>query len=238
MFYEDSFIPYESVDCIARGSALFFAPHPDDEVLGCTAALLSHVTLGDPVRVIVATNGGWGHDCPGDDYMLRRQSESCKAARILGYETPLFWGLRDRELLSEPDLVSRVLEAIDAFSAEVIYAPSWWEVHPDHRALSSAVTLALKHRPLARLVLYEVGVPLQPNRLMDLTPWLSLKQEAVAAFESQLALQAYDRQILGLNAFRAYTLPASARAAEAYRLIEPEEIQDQTLTLPLMLRIR
>lgn len=238
MLNEDAFIPYRAVPTIARGRALVFAPHPDDEVLGCTGALLGHLAAGDPVRVIVVTDGGWGHDRPGDDYILRREEESRAAAEILGYDPPLFWRLKDRMLLQEPDLAQRVLAAIDEFSAELVYAPSWWEVHPDHRALSAAVTEAIRLRPRALLVLYEVGVPLQPNRLINLTFSLELKERALQAFKSQIAQQAYDQQILGLNAFRAYTLPCGARAAEAYRLVTHESLPRGEFNLPLMLSAR
>ena len=215
MLEEAAFIPYTATDCLGRGRALFFAPHPDDEVLGCTGALRGHLTLGDPVRVIVATDGAWGGGANPDRYRLEREHESRKAAQILGYPSPLFWRLRDRFLAEVPDLTERVLMAIDDFAADWVYAPSWWEVHPDHRALAQAVTQAARARPDLGLILYEVGVPLQPNRLVDLTPHLALKRRALRSFKSQLELQAYDHQILGLNAFRAYTLPKEVVAAEA-----------------------
>lgn len=234
MLNEETYLPYEAAPRIGRGRALFFAPHPDDEVLGGTAALRQHVRDGDPLKVVIVSDGGFGRGGDQGAYVQQRQRESLKAARILGYEAPEFWGLPDRGLSDHPSLSESVDAALEAYDPDWVYAPSWWEIHPDHRALSAAVTSALRRRATASLVLYEVGVPLHPNRLLDLTPDLDLKRSALSAFESQLAQQAYDRQILGLNAFRAYTLPLGFLAAEAYRVVEPKKLP-ASLDLPWVL---
>ena len=57
MSSESELIPYHAVGEVGQGSALVLAPHPDDEVLGCAGAILRHVARGDPVRVIILTDG-------------------------------------------------------------------------------------------------------------------------------------------------------------------------------------
>jgi LmbE family N-acetylglucosaminyl deacetylase len=89
---EHLLMPYESVKCLGNGVVLVLAPHPDDEVLGCGGAIMSHVDAGDPVHVIILTNGG-RQEGVGDDpqlYMEQRKRESTDAAGILGYGSPLF----------------------------------------------------------------------------------------------------------------------------------------------------
>lgn len=224
---EAHYLPYQAQQRVGRGRALIFAPHPDDEILGCCGAILQHIEDDDPVRVVVVTDGGFGGQKDANSYIERRQLESVAAAKLLGYGDIGFWGLPDRGLKADPSLIKRVVDEIDKMAADFVYAPSWWEVHPDHSALSQAVTFAVSEcsSPLT-LVLYEVGVPLQPNLLLDITRFIDLKKNAITQFSSQIQNQAYDRQMLALNEFRSYTLPSSVIAAEAYRLVDSHGIKE------------
>jgi hypothetical protein len=46
----------------------------------------------------------------------------------------------------------------------------------------------------------------------------------MACFSSQLERQSYDSHVLALNRYRTFTLPATVRAAEAYRVIARDEL--------------
>jgi LmbE family N-acetylglucosaminyl deacetylase len=217
---EIDYIPYHAETRVGRGRVLVFAPHPDDEVFGCAGAILQHAADGDEVRVIIATDGAFGGGEDPRHYASTRQAESREAGKILGYGTPIFWGLPDRGLLVDSDLVARIETILAEYRPALVYAPSWWEIHPDHTALSLAVTETLARVSLeAQLILYEVGVPLHPNLLLDISAHLSTKQAAMACFASQMAQQAYGDHLLALNRFRTYTLPQTVRAAEAYRRV-------------------
>ena len=61
---------------------------------------------------------------------------------------------------------------------------------------------------------------------MDITSVLALKQAALACFQSQLAWQPYDEQILALNRYRAYTLGPAVTHAEAYWFPDPTDGMD------------
>jgi hypothetical protein len=82
--------PYTAVTSIGRGVALVLAAHPDDEVLGCGGAILRHVEAGDPLHVVIVTDGGHRDDTAGDSdaYIAQRQQESRDAAALLGYRGP------------------------------------------------------------------------------------------------------------------------------------------------------
>jgi LmbE family N-acetylglucosaminyl deacetylase len=230
MLSESQLIPYSAVTSLGPGPVLVFAPHPDDEVFGCGGAILRHVEVGDTVHVVIVTDGAHGTDLP-HDYASTRRRESSEAAAILGYGSPIFWNLPDRGLEYGEFLIERTLDCIETHRAELVYAPSWWEIHPDHRVLALVVLEAVRRcsRPV-RLALYEVGVPLHPNTLLDITSVLERKHAAVACFQSQLQRQPYDQQIAALNRFRTYTLPAMVRAAEAYHLLPQEETRKKPLT--------
>jgi LmbE family N-acetylglucosaminyl deacetylase len=233
---EAHYIPYHAEERIGRGNALIFAPHPDDEVFGCGGAILRHVEDGDAVRVIIVTDGAFGAGNHPHAVMATRQSESRTAARILGYGEPLFWGYPDRGLVNDDALVKRIRAELASFRPVWVYAPSWWEIHPDHTALSLAVTAAVRlDAGAARLVLYEIGMPLHPNCLLDITKFLECKRAAMACFDSQMIRQSYDSHVLALNRYRTYTLAATILAAEAYRVVEqagwPRPIRAPLMTM-------
>ena len=229
MSSESELIPYHARQTLETGPVLVLAAHPDDEVFGCGGAIMRHVAAGDPVTVIILTDGGGFHaDGPEREaYIAQRRQESITAAIILGYGTPVFWEYRDRELNDSEALRQRLYAVVMATHAHWLYAPSPSEIHPDHRQLGLAA-LAVAHRLSGALMLafYEIGAPLPPNRLLDISDLLERKHQAMACFPSQLSVQAYDRHIMALNQYRTYTLSSTVTAAEAYWVIAGDEILD------------
>ena len=177
MIQEARAVPYQATSIPAPGHALVFAPHPDDEVFGCGGAILAHLGHGYSVQVVVLTDGG-----AQADTLEQRRRESIAAGATLGYGEPEFWDYPDRSLEYGERLVSRIQRRITDASVAVVYAPSPWEVHPDHLAASMATIEAVRRLGGdVLLALYEVGAPLQPNTLLDLTPHLEKKRARLSA---------------------------------------------------------
>jgi len=225
---EQQLIPYAATKRFRDGRMLVLAPHPDDEVFGCGGAILRHIANGQAVRVDILTDGAYQRT---PEYAAIRRQESREAAAVLGYGEPTFWGLGDRELEYGEALVQRIVDAIATFGATQVFAPSIYEMHPDHRGLGIAAIEATRRTPtVAELVMYEVGVPmLRPNILLDISDLQESKCQAMSCFASQLEQQAYDVQINALNCFRSYTLGPSVKAAEAYRTIPQAQLCDLPL---------
>lgn len=220
---ESDLVAYSAVHCLEARAVLVLAPHPDDEVFGCGGAIAAHVAAGVPVDVLVLTDGA-AFGCAED-----RARESEAAAQVIGYGSPMFWRLPDRGLFYDEQWVQRLYALAVGRCVDLVYAPSPWEVHPDHRqAMMLARELVLRMGGTTRLAFYEVGSPLHPNVLLDLTPVLVVKQAAMACFGSQLAQQDYARHISGLNQFRTYTLGPEVQAAEAFRVLSAAELGQPT----------
>jgi len=201
-------------------AVLVLAPHPDDEVFGCGGAVAGHVHAGVPVQVVILTDGAGGF---GD--AATRALESRAAAKVLGYGEPEFWGLPDRGLHYAEALVQRLLKAILSVGVDLVYAPSPWEVHPDHRQTALLASEAVQRAGApVRLAFYEVGAPLRPNVLIDITAVLPAKETAMRCFASQLVQQDYVRKIGALNQYRTYTLAREVLAAEAYWVKSAQEL--------------
>ncbi|GLR11930.1 hypothetical protein GCM10007907_07200 [Chitinimonas prasina] len=217
---EENLVPFMA-EPVTAARLLVFAPHPDDEVFGCGGTLALHAATGAEIQVVILTSGEHGEF--GKDPAARR-NESAQAASLLGYAAPVFWGLPDRGVVCDEALVGRMLALMSEFAPELVFAPSVWEVHPDHVNTALAALEAFRRwaAPTARLLGYEVGSALQPDALFDITTTFAAKEAAMAVFASQLGVQRYDRQISGLNRFRSYTLGA-AEAVEAFHVTEAED---------------
>lgn len=216
---EPDLIPYQALGSIEARRVLVLAPHPDDEVFGCGGALARHVQDGAEVRVIVMTAGGAGGD------PQERRQESVAAAGILGYPAPEFWDEPDRGLTCSEALIQRLCGILRSQGTDLLYAPSGWEVHPDHRQASALAMEAVRRvGGLLRLAWYEVGAPLRPNALLDISALWPLKRRAMQCFTSQNVQRDYLRHIASLNEYRTYTLDPGVRYAEAFCLWTAAEV--------------
>ncbi|EIJ43321.1 putative LmbE-like protein [Beggiatoa alba B18LD] len=219
---ESFFIPYQATQTLPQGTILVLAPHPDDEVFGCGGAIMQHIAQGNTVRVIILTDGSAATTHADEDarraYIQLRQAESRQAAKHLGYGEPLFWEIPDRHLQVDSQLIEKLRDFITTNQIQQIYAPSPAEIHPDHYACAQLALSLLAQLPIT-YIMYEIGMPLRPNQLLDITPYLDRKQQATNCFSSQLSIQDYGRHLYGLNVYRSYTLPVTVIAAEAYYVL-------------------
>ena len=225
---EATLIPYSASPLPDVRKVLVLAPHPDDEVFGCGGAIALHVQAGHQVQVILLTAGDHGDaQGPQGSYSQNRLQESAAAAGVLGLPAPQCWYLPDRGVVYGEPLIAQMLEAIQTWQADLVYAPSPWELHPDHVATSMAALEAvrrLQNQPCA-LYLYEVSAALRPNRLLDIAAVWPLKQQAMAAFASQEAKLPYGSFIAALNHLRTLTLQPHTQVAEAFEAYNATDLR-------------
>lgn len=219
-FQESDIVPYATVAVPALGSVLVFAPHPDDEVYGCGGALALHVREGQRVDVVILTAGERQGEAG-----VSREDESAAAAGVLGVSSVTCWGLADRGLRFDEELVNRMVSAIGQFKSRTIYAPSLWEAHPDHRVTAMAAMEAVRRLGGdLQLWLYEVSAPLRPSRLVDISAVGDLKLKAMHCFSSQEKQLPYANLIGALNRYRALTV-FPAQQVEAFEVFGADELR-------------
>jgi LmbE family N-acetylglucosaminyl deacetylase len=230
MRLEQFFTPYVCHLALPGRNVAVLAPHPDDEVFGCGGTLAQMAAAGAKISVIVLTDGVLRSECTDGDRLLAeqrrhekaglRRQESCQAAALLGYPAPQFAGCQDGELLQHVSLTDELYARLQHLQPDLLVAPSIWEMHRDHRAVAQAALALLQRADWpCQLAFYEVGVPLIPNWLVDISASQSLKAAAMQCFASQLSGQDYAGQISGLNRFRSYTLGLGVSAAEAFHVV-------------------
>jgi LmbE family N-acetylglucosaminyl deacetylase len=208
---------------------LVIAPHPDDEILGCGGTLYQLARQGAFIKVVIATNGALGGTKYDGNLVKQREQESILAAQTIGVPEPTFWGLPDRSLRFNETLIDRITECLLAHQADAVFSPALTENHPDHQAVALATQeacrrLIYKNSLSPTIFFYEVSNPLAPNMLIDISNVAEVKLQAVRCFVSQLKMQPYDEQIIGLNRFRSFTLGNRSQYAEAFLCIEARHI--------------
>lgn len=213
--------PYETSDFSDR-DCIVFAPHPDDESIGCGGAVIRHAESGSRVTVVFVTSGDRGdfRNLYGDGYLPARRKSAERALSILGVKQSEFWEFPDQGTWAEREAVMRKMsDAILRLRPSVIYAPSPYEAHPDHRTVACAAWRI--HRATGIPVLfYELLMALYPNVLIDISGVFERKEAAIRCYETELAYNDYCSKIMGLNRFRTATLPPEIRYAEACVLLD------------------
>lgn len=219
-----TFVPLAEFARVPGGRVVVLAPHPDDEIIGAGGALGLHAQRGDAIAVVHLTDGAGG-DRDGKErgrIAQVRKDEARAAGRHLGVAEFHALDFPDGALKPEGAFLSGFTGLLETLKPDVLYVPSPWEHHPDHRATYWLAAHALRRSGLApRVVLYEVNEPQPASYLLDVTPMLERKRAALNAFASQRAyLDVTDKT---LTANRARTVNVDVKgveAAEAYLEIE------------------
>ncbi len=229
--------PPGSVETLHARRVLVFAPHYDDEVLGCGGLLLQLLAGGAQVRVVFLTDGG-GDPPEGiskEDYVSRRREEARAAAVVLGVEELDELHLPDGGLEQHLDDLTEALrrELLD-LRPDLLIVTSPLEASADHRAAFRAVHRILgvvrEGDDLAAIaadldvLACEINQPLYPNLLIDVSAQTEQIEQAMACYPSQQERHDYLGARLGLLRFRALTLPPEVRAVEAYRRFAASEL--------------
>jgi LmbE family N-acetylglucosaminyl deacetylase len=233
---EQTLIPYSPSSFSAR-RVLVLAPHPDDEVFGCGAALADLASRGAALDVLVLTDGAGGEPDPAERKRIEglRLRESGVALAILGGAKLRTAGLPDRGLWDAEAALREALErALVETGPDLVFAPSPVEIHPDHRAVAAALVAvarsAAPSSPVARVLagttvaFFEVSQPFRPNVLFDCGRHTETKRRAMLAFVSQNGERDYEGFISGLNAYRRMTLPRGTKAAEGYFVVPGSDL--------------
>ena len=225
---EEKLIPYHGTDLTGK-KALVFAPHPDDETIGCGGSLALHTMAGDPVKVVFLTNGAKG-DSSGEiakeSYVELRKDEAKKACAFLGVTDLEFWSYEDRSLAGSRGVLRQMIDLLEDFQPQLVYAPSPLEFHPDHRAACFLLCDAIRSGHFGfEVAFYEIGQPLSVNLLVDITDVLELRVKAMEAYESQLKERPYKDISIALNRYRSMTLSGGATHAEGFSLWGTEIIR-------------
>lgn len=198
-------VVYPKVIDVPEGSnILVLSPHPDDDVFGCGGTLYKHHLAGAKVTSVYMTDGRKGDPAFSEDAMaVERKRDAEEAAKILGIDT-IFLGYKDQELKLSKATLEDIKEIIRGVDPDIVYLPFFLDNHPDHLETNVIFLEACREVKCDfGIFAYEIWTPFVPNRIVDITPVIDTKKEAMQVHKTQLRINDYAQAILGLNMYRA-----------------------------------
>ncbi len=149
---------------VRKTSALVFAPHPDDEVLGCGGTIILKAQASTRVKVVVMTDGRASHRglIDEDELVKMRRAEAQEAARRIGLNEAdyVFLDFEDHRLHEYRDTArERVVQIIGQFKPDEIYLPHRNDGLGDH----------VETNRIVRRAVASVG---RPVTLLEYPVWL------------------------------------------------------------------
>jgi LmbE family N-acetylglucosaminyl deacetylase len=193
-----------------KNGVLIFAAHADDTefLAGGTVARLA-AEGHEIVEVITTDNSRGTFELTADEIIPQSEDEARKAAKILGKKDVVFLGYSDGMLSDTPLNVLRekFMRLIRKYRPRIVMTFDPWapfEPHPDHRQVAFAAIEALSfaHMPLFHPEHKKDGLaphlvseqylfakdPKFANKVIDTTPYIEKKIEALCAHDSQMKL--------------------------------------------------
>lgn len=204
-----------------------FAPHPDDEVLGCGGTMAMKTHEGYKVFVVIVTDGrnalkqvcGIESNPTPEELKMIRVDEAINALDKVGIsKTNIFFLDFEDGRLNEniEPAKKKIINILCNIKPNEIYYPSGDELHPDHKATNEIILTSLKeipHKPIGyqysiwskygrfskviSAILASVGKTVK----VDISDYLFLKEKALKEYKSQtqMAFPKQEREILSVK---------------------------------------
>ena len=172
---------------------LAFGAHPDDVELGCGGTIAKQVNLGSKIGIVDLTRGELGTRGSAEI----RDKEAALAAQILGVEFRHNMGFKDGFFQNDEVHQMKLVKIIREYRPRIVLANAVSDRHPDHKKGSDLVSTACFLAGLPKIeteqeawrpdVVYHYVQfkEIEPNFVVDISDFMSIKMEAVKAFRSQ-----------------------------------------------------
>ena len=178
---------------------LAITAHPDDVELGCAGTLLSQIALGKKVGIVDLTRGELGTRGTPEG----RIQEAADAAGILGITVRENAGLADGFFANVEEQQKAIIPYIRKYEPDIVITNAIDDRHPDHARGAKLVADSCFYSGLRmietfdengakqeawrpRLVFHIIQDRyIQPDFVVDITPFHDQKIEAIRAFKSQ-----------------------------------------------------
>ncbi len=195
------------------------APHPDDECLGASFALL---TVPERTDVYVLSDGSHGNSKRTVEEEASFRKASLDAEMEYVKPRSVHWlGYEDTTL----PLHYEASDSIDFTQYTKVFLPWHESLHPDHRAASEmCCKTIMKQNASPECYIYEITRPLfSPTHYVDITHLIDEKCRLIDFHKDQFGQKEIT---VSMNAFRAATLSglSSVKYAECYMKVDPYEV--------------
>ena len=177
---------------------LAIAAHPDDIELSCSGTIMKQIELGKTVAIVDLTKGELG--TRGSAKL--RMKESLEASKVMGIHARENLGLADGFFTGCEDEIKLLATMIRKYQPEIVLANAMNDRHPDHGRAGKFISDACFYSGLRKIktsiegqtqeewrpkVIYHYIQDYyhQPDFVVDITPYIERKMDAIKAFGSQ-----------------------------------------------------
>lgn len=212
---------------------LVFAPHPDDEILGCGGTIIKNIAKGNEVYVCIATRGSLPLFDEKQVETVRNEALECHKA--LGVKKTFFLDFPAvmMEECHRYEINGKVMNVVKEVQPDIVYIPHYGDMQRDHMILAEACMVALrpKYFPQPKVLGYEtmsetawntpnIQNEFIPNVFEDISDYLVRKLEALSYFKSQVSDFPDARSLESIEALAKYRgANLHRKACEAFMLI-------------------
>ena len=208
----------QALDLTRAHKVLVFAPHPDDETLGC-GGTLARLAQHCPVKVVLVTDGSGAGGLPPEAGAMR-QAEFVRALAVLGVTDSALLNQPDGDFQGSAKLARQVEALIEDYQPDWVFLPSPLDYHRDHVRIAAFLEpLCRRASSVKQLLFYEIWAPVPATHVVDITEQAFCKQAALAEHVTAMPCGDYQRAVGGLNSYRGLYLGRD-RLAEAF-WVEP-----------------
>lgn len=214
---------------------LVFAPHPDDDLIGCGGSITKHVWNGNKVSVVYITNGDAENlKYTQEEFTRLRKKETVKAAEVIGVEfndlvfmDEIVWEIK------QDVLRRKLLKLVRQLKPDICYIPHADDNHVDHRIVNRVAldAISMASGPwfkeygkkedsweVSLVLCYEVWTPLTEFlHVENITKFIKKKSDALLQHKSQISNKKYHEGIRGLNRYRG-AMTGKGRYCECFQI--------------------
>lgn len=172
--------------------------HPDDIELSASGTILKHIAIGKTVGLLDLTRGELGtRGCA----TLRTQ-EANHAAKILGVAVREQLTMKDGFFENNEEHQKQIIQIIRKYQPEIILCNAISDRHPDHGRAAKLTSEACFYSGLVKIetmdhtIIQKPWRPkavyhyiqdnfIEPDFVVDITPFMNKKMESIMAYSSQ-----------------------------------------------------
>ncbi len=208
-----------------KGKVMVFAPHADDETLGCGGTLRLLKRKENVIKLVIITDGAKGDPLghSQEDVVKERRSELKAAMKVLGIDDIEFMSEPDGEYVHTDGMRAAILKLLDDYQPDWLFVPSILDYHRDHIGTGLSLLDCWQQQGCKeRFFLYEVWQPVPATCLVDISDVFKEKKRALNCFKLPLQYFDYHGLSAGLSSYRGSYLSKKNGHAEAFMELEAD----------------
>ena len=219
-----------------KRKVLVFAPHPDDETLGCSGLLLKLKKNGSNLNWLLFTEmtKDGGYDV-SDIKAKRIQIEKVKKIYKFKKTYELGYNPGSLDEVSSSEIIAKIKKILSDLKPDTILIPHHADIHTDHQVAHKLIissSKSFRSKYIKTIMSYETLSETEftsssrenvflPNIYFDISPFIEKKIEIMKIYKNEIMKHPYPRSISSIKAqARLRGSRIGSSYAEAFSLLQ------------------